>query len=57
MRHIGAAKTGLISSTSTLWGIIGAILLIGESLTQKVIIGGVLMIIGIIGFTIDTDKK
>lgn len=57
MRHIGAARTGLISSTSTLWGVIGAVLLIGESLTQKVIIGGILMIVGIIGFALDTEKK
>ncbi|MCY9667419.1 DMT family transporter [Paenibacillus alginolyticus] len=56
MRHIGAARTGLISSTSTLWGVIGAVLLIGESLTQEVIIGGILMIVGISGFALDEKK-
>jgi drug/metabolite transporter (DMT)-like permease len=57
MRHIGAARTGLISSTSTLWGVIGAVLLIGETLTQKVIIGGIVMLLGVVWFTLDYKQK
>jgi drug/metabolite transporter (DMT)-like permease len=47
MRHIGAGRTGLISSTSTFWGVIGALLLLGESLTAKVASGGLLMVVGL----------
>ncbi|MDP4164321.1 MAG: DMT family transporter [Bacillota bacterium] len=50
MRFIGAGRTGLISSTSTLWGVIGAILLLGEPLTAKIIGGGLLMLLGVAGF-------
>lgn len=47
MRHIGAGRTGLISSTSTFWGVLGALLLLGESLTSKVLAGGLLMVVGL----------
>ncbi|WP_040949908.1 DMT family transporter [Gorillibacterium massiliense] len=57
MRHIGAARTGLISSTSTLWGIIGTVWIIGESLSQKVIIGGILMMMGVAIFAMDSEEK
>jgi drug/metabolite transporter (DMT)-like permease len=53
MQHIGAGRTGLISSTSTLWGVIGALLLLNESLTVQVIGGGLLMLIGIFGMTFE----
>jgi drug/metabolite transporter (DMT)-like permease len=56
MQHIGAGRTGLISSTSTLWGVVGAILLLGESLTLKIIGGGILMLIGVAGFAWDSAK-
>lgn len=57
MRHIGAGRTGLISSTATLWGVVGALLLLGESLTLKVIGGGLLMLVGVAGFTFDTARR
>lgn len=47
MRQIGAGRTGLISSTSTFWGVAGALLLLSESLTVKVAGGGLLMIVGL----------
>lgn len=57
MRHIGAARTGLISSTSMLWGVIGAVLLIGESLTPKLIFGALLMLVGVVGFALETQHN
>jgi drug/metabolite transporter (DMT)-like permease len=57
MQHIGAGRTGLISSTSTLWGVVGAVLLLGESLTVKIIGGGILMLVGVAGFTWDSVKE
>jgi drug/metabolite transporter (DMT)-like permease len=61
MRHIGAGKTGLISSTSTLWGVIGAIFLLGESITGRIVIGGMFILIGVLIFTwgsnIDSSKN
>lgn len=56
MRYIGAGRTGLISSTSTLWGVLGAILLLGESLTFKTVGGGLLMVIGITLFAWESIK-
>lgn len=53
MQHIGAGRTGLISSTSTLWGVVGALLLLNESLTVQVIGGGLLMLIGVFGMTFE----
>ncbi|MHB9146282.1 MAG: DMT family transporter [Symbiobacteriia bacterium] len=50
MRHIGAGRAGLISSTSAFWGVIGALLLLSESLTTKVIAGGLLMLLGLVLF-------
>lgn len=57
MRHIGAGRTGLISSTSTFWGVVGALLLLGESLSLKVISGGLLMLLGLVGFTWETTRE
>lgn len=50
MRHIGAGRTGLISSTSVLWGVVGSVSLLGESLTVRVVSGGLLMLVGLTGF-------
>lgn len=50
MRHIGAGRTGLISSTSVLWGVVGSVALLGESLTGRVVGGGLLMLVGLTGF-------
>lgn len=57
MRYIGAGRTGLISSTSTLWGVVGALLLLGESLTVRVIGGGLLMLVGVAGFAFETGNE
>jgi drug/metabolite transporter (DMT)-like permease len=56
MRHIGAGRTGLVSSTSTLWGVLGAIFLLGEVLTGRVVFGGLLMLIGIVIFARETNN-
>jgi drug/metabolite transporter (DMT)-like permease len=56
MRHIGAGRTGLISSTSTLWGVLGAILLLSEVLTLRIIGGGLLMLIGVAIFALESNK-
>ncbi|HWI51408.1 MAG TPA: DMT family transporter [Symbiobacteriaceae bacterium] len=47
MQRIGAGRTGLISSTSTFWGVISALLLLQESLTAKLAAGGLLMLVGL----------
>lgn len=47
MQRIGAGRTGLISSTSTFWGVISALLLLQESLTAKLAGGGLLMLVGL----------
>ncbi|WCK53327.1 DMT family transporter [Aneurinibacillus sp. Ricciae_BoGa-3] len=57
MGYIGAGRTGLISSTSMLWGVIGAILLLGESLTIKVIGGGLLMLVGVAVFAWESSRE
>ncbi|HEX7056752.1 MAG TPA: DMT family transporter [Bacilli bacterium] len=56
MRYIGAARTGLVAATSTLWGVLGAVVLIGESLTQNVIVGGILMLLGVLGFALEQEQ-
>ena len=57
MRHIGAGRTGLISATSTFWGVVGALLLLGESLTTKVITGGLLMVVGLALFAWESTRQ
>lgn len=57
MRHIGAGRTGLISSTSTFWGVVGALLLLRESLTTKVIAGGLLMVVGLALFAWESAQQ
>ncbi|HYF75956.1 MAG TPA: DMT family transporter [Symbiobacteriaceae bacterium] len=57
MRHIGAGRTGLISSTSTFWGVLGALLLLHESLTSKVLAGGLLMVVGLILFAWESTQQ
>lgn len=47
MRHIGAGRTGLISSTSSFWGVTAALLVLGQALTFKVIGAGLLMVVGL----------
>lgn len=56
MRHIGAGRTGLISSSSAFWGVVGAMLLLGESLNGRVIGGGLMMLLGLIGFAIESRR-
>jgi drug/metabolite transporter (DMT)-like permease len=57
MRHIGAGRTGLVSSTSTLWGVLGAILLLGEALTYRVVGGGLFMLIGVAIFAWEMNRE
>jgi drug/metabolite transporter (DMT)-like permease len=57
MKHIGAGRTGLISSTSTLWGVLGAIFLLGEALTGRLVIGGLFMILGVAIFAWETNSN
>lgn len=56
MRYIGAGRTGLISSTSTFWGVVGALLLLGVPLTAKVITGGLLMVAGLAVFARESTQ-
>lgn len=53
MQHIGAGRTGLLSSTATLWGGVAAVLLLGETVTIRVVGAGVLMLLGIVGFSLE----
>ncbi|HYG59681.1 MAG TPA: DMT family transporter [Symbiobacteriaceae bacterium] len=57
MRHIGAGRTGLISSTSTFWGVICALVLLGESLTTKVVGAGLLMAAGLALFAWESSPE
>jgi drug/metabolite transporter (DMT)-like permease len=60
MVHIGAGRTGLISSSSTLWGVLAAIILLKdsrESFTLRVFGGGILMLIGLLGFAWETLRQ
>ena len=57
MRSIGAGRTGLIFSTSTLWGVVAAIFLLHEALGRKIIIGGILMVLGLICLAKDSLAK
>lgn len=56
MRYIGAGRAGLISSSSILWGVVGALMLLGESLTPKVLAGASLMVVGLIGFAYEANR-
>lgn len=56
MRHIGAGRTGLVSSTSTLWGVVGALLLLGETVTLRVAGGSLLMLLGVAAFVWETAR-
>lgn len=53
MQHIGAARTGLLSSTATLWGGLAAVLLLGETVTARVVGAGLLMLLGIFAFSLE----
>jgi drug/metabolite transporter (DMT)-like permease len=57
MRHIGAGRTGLISSTATFWGVMGALLLLGESLSPRVIGGGLVMVAGLALFAWESTHQ
>lgn len=54
MQYIGAGRAGLISSTSAFWGIVAALLLLGETITSRVAWGGLLMLVGMAGFAYDS---
>lgn len=57
MQRIGAGRTGLISSTSTFWGVISALVLLGESLTARLVTGGLMMIAGLGLFAWESVRK
>lgn len=50
MTRIGAGRAGLISSTSTLWGVAAAVGVLEEQLSPVVIGGGLIMLIGLAFF-------
>lgn len=50
MQYIGTGRTGLISSTSVFWGVVGALALLNETMTTNTIVGGLLMVAGLVGF-------
>ena len=54
MRQIGAGRTGLIASTSTLWGVIAALIFLRERLDAQVVAGGLLMLAGLAAFARET---
>jgi drug/metabolite transporter (DMT)-like permease len=57
MQHIGSGRTGLVSSTSVLWGAVAAILFLREHLTILIIVAGLLMVLGLIGLTWETLRS
>ncbi|MGE5590715.1 MAG: EamA family transporter [Bacillota bacterium] len=57
MGRIGAGKAGLISSTSSLWGVLAALTLLGETLTTQVLNGGLLMLLGLGLFAWDAQRQ
>lgn len=50
MRYIGTGRAGLISATSALWGVVAAMLLLHESLSARVVTGGLVMLVGLLIF-------
>lgn len=57
MGRIGTGRAGLISSTSSLWGVLAALTLLGESLSAQVLTGGLLMALGLGLFAWDTKRQ
>jgi len=57
MQRIGAGRSGLISSTSVFWGVISALILLGDSLTTKLVAGGALMLVGLGLFAWESTRK
>ncbi len=57
MPRIGTARTGLISSTSILWGVIAALLLLHETINMQIAIGTILMLLGLGGLAWETARK
>ena len=54
MQHIGAGRTGLLSSTATLWGGVAAVILLGDTVTVRVVGAGTLMLFGIVGLSLES---
>jgi drug/metabolite transporter (DMT)-like permease len=60
MVHIGAGRAGLISSSSTFWGILAAMLLLKDSKDAfkfPVIAGGIFMLGGLLGFAWESFRQ
>lgn len=57
MRHIGAGRTGIISSSATLFGVGGSVVILGESMVLPSVIGGLMILVGLAGMTFDLGTK
>ncbi len=57
MQHIGAGRTGLLASTSSLWGVLAAMIFLRESINPVIVGGGLLMLLGLCGFGLDAEAR
>lgn len=57
MQYIGAARTGLISSSSMLFGIAGSLVFLDEVLTTRGMEAGVIMVFGVAGLAWGVIRK
>jgi drug/metabolite transporter (DMT)-like permease len=56
MRQIGAGRTGLVASTSTLWGVAASLVLLHEHLSVQVVGGGLLMVAGLVWLACESAR-
>lgn len=57
MRYIGTARTGLISSSSMLFGVAGSVVWLGEALTLRTLEAGLVMLVGVVGLAWASARK
>ncbi|MBX6378856.1 MAG: DMT family transporter, partial [Clostridia bacterium] len=57
LHRIGAARTGLVAASATLWGVLSAVALLGESLTPRLATGGLVMLAGLAVFAWEAARK
>jgi drug/metabolite transporter (DMT)-like permease len=57
MTCIGAGRTGLITSTATLWGVLAAVVLLHEQVSLHVALGAMLMLAGLLAFAWETARQ
>lgn len=55
--YIGVSRAGVLKITSPMFAIIGGILILGEALKGKVLIGAIVVFAGIIYISVDTLKE